>query len=1539
MTSSKGDRGGLTIETDGSEMEQSSAVFSAGGELGARMRTVDWSKTPLGPLATWPQSLCSALSICLGSGFPIGIYWGADLVLLYNDAWSPILGEKHPWALGRAGRDVWPEIWTTIGPMFNQVLTTGKATYSEDSLLPMRRHGYTEECYFNFTFSPIRGESGRVEGIFNAVIETTYRVLAERRARLLRELGTGVAAASSTAGVAVLAAERFAAAPDDVPFCLIYIADPATHEARLVASAGISSDSAVAKAIISLKGAGEAEPWPLLSVQRSMEVAVVKGLDERFGMAIPRGKWPEAVSSALVVPLVLPSQRQPIAFLVLGANPRRAIDEHYLEFALKAGQQLAAHLASAQRSEELATLARARTTFFSNVSHEFRTPLTLMLSPIEDMRAMPLAQEDRERVELLHRNASRLLKLVNNLLDFSRLEAGRIEATYEPTDLAALTADLASTFRSAVERAGLALIVDCPPMPEPVFVDRAMWEKVVLNLLSNALKFTFEGSICVQLEAADTFVELRVRDTGTGIPAQEQPRLFERFHRIDGARSRSHEGSGIGLALVHELVQMHFGEIQVLSREHEGSTFSVRVPRGAAHLPAERVRSGNAHPDERPSAQAYVDEAALWSSQTDSEPPPGLTTGSRARILVADDNADMRAYLRRLLREHWDVEAVADGHEALAALRRSPPDLVISDVMMPGLSGFELLRAVRGDAGIASTQFILLSARAGEEATAEGLDAGADDYIVKPFSTRVLLVRVANRLAAAKAARQADEQRRDLYRNFVQAPFPVAVLRGSEHVIELANEAILEQWGKTAEVTGKPLHAALPELEGQPFLGLLNDVYRTGTSHHGRGELAKLPTGTNGALEDHYYNYVYSPLLDKNGAVEGVMMCAFDVTDQVKAQQRLEEAREQAEGLAAQLRITSQRLESAQHVGGIGVFDVDLRGGAVHWSRELYELMGLAPNAVEPSPNAWRERLFDLDRERAWDAFRAATEARADRFEIELRLKQPDGTTRWVRTSSSLDYDDAGVPTRLLGAAVDIEALKHVAAAREVERQRLFSILQHVPAVVNFLRGPDLVFEFAHPKAIEALGGREVLGKPLLLAMPEHREQPYYARMRRVYDTGEAFTQQEAILRTVVDGRESITYWDLVYLAVRDETGKVDGVMTFELDVTPAVLSRRELEQTARAKDEFLATMSHELRTPLNAMLGWAQILRGGAQDSTKLDHGLAVIERNAKAQARLVEDLMDVSRIISGKLRLVLKMTDVSAVIEAATEAVRPAADAKHIRLALDLAADVGVTVADPDRLQQVVWNLLSNAVRYTPAEGDVLVTSRREGSHITIAVQDTGVGIPAEHLPHVFERFRQVDSSTTRSQGGLGLGLAIVRYLVEAHGGSIVASSQGLGHGARFVAALPVTIEQNAEADRPSSPLASTEHAVVSVSSNELDGVRALLVDDDPDSLELLRIVLARAGATVTSATSATSALQQTGPFDVLISDIGMPEMDGYTLMQRIRARDLWTSVPAIALTAYARVEDEKLALQAGFQEHLVKPVDAAALIERVKKWTRAG
>jgi signal transduction histidine kinase len=372
--------------------------------------------------------------------------------------------------------------------------------------------------------------------------------------------------------------------------------------------------------------------------------------------------------------------------------------------------------------------------------------------------------------------------------------------------------------------------------------------------------------------------------------------------------------------------------------------------------------------------------------------------------------------------------------------------------------------------------------------------------------------------------------------------------------------------------------------------------------------------------------------------------------------------------------------------------------------------------------------------------------------------------------------------------------------------------------------------------------------------------------------------------------------------------GTIDGVSVFAFDVTASVLARRALEQTSRAKDEFLATMSHELRTPLTALLGWATMLKSDHSDEAKLARGLSVIERNAQTQTRIVSDLLDVSRIISGKLRLAVKTTALAVTIRAAADVVRPAADSKGVRLVLNVDPNL-TTVGDPDRLQQIMWNLLTNAVRFTPTKGSVTVTADRDGSQIRLCVQDTGAGIPREHLPHIFERFRQVDSSTTRAHGGLGLGLAIVRYLVEAHGGTVDARSEGPGRGSTFTVTLPVRAIDASDVDVDVTEAESAEAEATPVArearerKRPLRKLRALVVEDDEDALELIREVLEGAGAHVAGVTSAEAALEASGPFDVIISDIGMPEMDGYALMRRLRAGLSTGSIPAIALTAYAR------------------------------------
>jgi signal transduction histidine kinase len=419
---------------------------------------------------------------------------------------------------------------------------------------------------------------------------------------------------------------------------------------------------------------------------------------------------------------------------------------------------------------KLGELDAAKTAFFGNVSHELRTPLTLMLGPLEDAlvdREAPLADPQRARLSLVHDNALRLLNLVNALLDFSRLEAGRLRPRFAPVDLASVTVELAAMFSSAVEHAGLRFVVDCPPQSGPVYVDRDLWEKIVPNLVSNAFKFTMAGAITVRLREEPAHVVLEVMDTGIGIPEGELPRIFERFHRVAGAVGRTHEGTGIGLALVRELVELHGGRVTVTSGVGSGTTFRVEIPRGHAHLPADAVSQTSHGSSPRRESNAHATEAGRWQARSqghlqehslDGREPPraaaaGATNGPRPSVLVVDDNPDLRAYTASLLAPDYEVTTASDGAAALAAVRERRPDIVVSDVMMPRLDGVGLVRELRANPGTAMVPIILVSARAGEDSTIAGIDAGSDDYITKPFSARELLARVRTHVELARVRR------------------------------------------------------------------------------------------------------------------------------------------------------------------------------------------------------------------------------------------------------------------------------------------------------------------------------------------------------------------------------------------------------------------------------------------------------------------------------------------------------------------------------------------------------------------------------------------------------------------------------------------------------------------------------------------------------------------------------------------------------------------------------------------------------------------
>jgi signal transduction histidine kinase/CheY-like chemotaxis protein len=622
-------------------------------EIVQLIRSKDWSQTQLGAIETWPESLQTTVSLCLASSFPVNLAWGPGYVQIWNEGYSRVSGDKHPGELGSDYRECWASAWPAIGGAF-ETACAGETAYLRD----------------------LASRAGHARSVTEAA----------------------------------LSLEVLAGFELDLPFLLLYLGDEDRSRARLVGHTGLQPGHRLSPPVIELASADACAA--VTCVLHDGRTVHVTDLVRRFG-PVHAGPHAESIEQALMLPIALPGVERPVGVLVAGISTRLPLDDTYLGFLALVGAGVSNAVAHAtayeqqrRRAEALAEIDTAKTAFFSNVSHEFRTPLTLMLGPLEEALDAPsLERRQRERLETVHRNSLRLLRLVNSILDFSRVESGRMGASYVPTDLAAYTTDLASLFRSATQTAGLDLVVECDPLPQPLFVDRDMWEKIVLNLLSNAFKHTFSGAITVTLtwNGDGDGAELAVADTGVGIAADELPKLFERFHRVRDARSRTYEGTGIGLSLVQQLARLHGGDVRIDSEEDRGSTFTVTVRAGHAHLPAEQVGNAAGQAGTTGLSAAYADEALRWLSPDDlvaagaDLPVAELSDNGgppRPRVLLADDNADMRAHLRRLLEPRFEIVAVGDGAAALEAALRHPPNLVLTDVMMPHLDGFGLLAAM-----------------------------------------------------------------------------------------------------------------------------------------------------------------------------------------------------------------------------------------------------------------------------------------------------------------------------------------------------------------------------------------------------------------------------------------------------------------------------------------------------------------------------------------------------------------------------------------------------------------------------------------------------------------------------------------------------------------------------------------------------------------------------------------------------------------------------------------------------------------------------
>ncbi|MEN0036777.1 MAG: ATP-binding protein, partial [Cellvibrio sp.] len=898
--------------------------------------------------------------------------------------------------------------------------------------------------------------------------------------------------------------------------------------------------------------------------------------------------------------------------------------------------------------------------------------LTLMVGPLEDALAdsdEPLGDAQRKRLEVTHRNSLRLLKLVNALLDFSRIEAGRAKGNFAATDLAQLTEDLSGVFRSAIEKAGLRYEVTVTDLGEDVYIDRDMWEKIVFNLLSNAFKFTFSGSIGVTLKRIEGFARLEISDTGSGIAEEELPRVFERFHRIENSKGRTYEGTGIGLAMIQELVKLHKGKIGVTSEPGEGSTFYVEIPFGTAHVPLAELAGANNQGNAVFTTPAdtlgtsFIQEALGWLPEEQQEKeglPPRPTVQSiingdatPIRILLADDNSDMRGYLKRLMENYASVETCGDGEAAYQAICRERPDLVVSDVMMPVLDGFGLIEKVRNNEAIKDVPIILLSARAGEEAKIEGLAAGADDYLVKPFSANELLSRVKYQVDAARR-RQAAQSELALSEKYFRS-------------LVDASTAII--W--TCDATG------------------------------------------------------YCTFLSKRwGEVTG--------------------------------RDTS----------------LDLGFG-------------------------WIDNVHPDDQPHTRDMFLSAQQSLVP-FNIIYRLRHANGDYRWAVDSGAPLFEN-GALTGFVGTVVD----------------------------------------------------------------------------------------------------------------VHDERVAKDSMEVLANDLT-------EINQR---QNEFLVTLAHELRNPLAPIRNGLEIMRLSTSANQPANNVHQMMDRQVKHLTHLVDDLLDIARITKGKINLKKEPVALKTILTNAVEISMPLIEASHHELVVNIREqDVTIDV-DPHRITQVISNILNNAAKYTPNGGKIVVSTFAEEDVAVLTVEDNGIGLSPEAVSTVFNLFSQIQTEVDRAQGGLGIGLHLVKRLVDLHDGSVAVTSPGKGQGSTFSIRLPriVTekISQNVATDTP------TENTTA---------LHILIVDDNRDGAETLATLMQYCGHTAYTAGNGKDALAlaaDTLP-DIVFLDIGLPDMSGYEVAVEMRKIAKLKHSRFVALTGRGAESDKAQAIAVGFDYHLTKPASLEKLNE---------
>jgi PAS domain S-box-containing protein len=1429
------------------------AFLAGGGEMGALMRAFDWSKTPLGPVESWSPTLRTIVSFLLANRFPLLLWWGPHYISIYNDAYRPILGTKHPRSIGQPVSECWSEIWHILKPLIDAPFHGGPATWMEDIELEIQRSNFAEETHFTVAYSPVPDETAPrgIGGVLATVHEITGKVIGERRVGILRDLGTRAAEAKTAEEACATAAAVLENHAKDVPFALLYLIDQDSRVARLAGVAGIAPGEASAPVVIDLDATPSEGPWPLGEIVRRDEIAVVEDLAARLAH-VPLGPWRDPPRSAVIAPVRSNKAHELAGLLVAGLSPRLQFDDLHRSFFELVSAQIAISITNARayeeerkRAEALAEIDRAKTAFFSNVSHEFRTPLTLMLGPLEAALATSAEElpKRREDLALVHRSSLRLLRLVNTLLDFSRLEAGRVEASYEPADLSAHTLELASVFRAGIEQAGLQLTLDCPPLPEPVWVDRDMWEKIVLNLLSNAFKFTFEGGITVRLRQHERSALLQVQDTGTGIPEHEIPQLFDRFHRVEGARGRTHEGTGIGLALVQELARLHRGSVRAESVLGEGSTFTVTVPLGTGHLRADRLRAARLLPTPALGAQPYVEEALRWlpggvpeevEPEIFPEQPRAVkAVGERATVLLADDNADMRDYVSRLLAPVYEVRTAADGAAALAALREHRPDLLLSDVMMPALDGFALISEVRADPALADLPIILLSARAGEEASIEGLDAGADDYLIKPFSARELLARVRANLETAQLRREAK-------------------LRLAA---DLHSMSRLREVGEQCIGTENEFHECLKAI-------LDAAIAITGAD---KGNIQLLDVAS-GALKIAAQRGFEQSFLDFFAEVDHGEAAACGMAMQSAERVIVEDVTESEifvgdPALDVMLEAGARAVQSTPLISGAGVVFgmISTHFGEPHRpsEREL-QLMDLLA----------QQTSHYLERNKADNVAQAISAELKQVFDTSATgLGHCSREMRYVSANPAL-AQVAGVPLeRIIGRPIP-----------EVMGEEAFELIR--PYAERVLQGERVEYEAELPYAAAGPTWVHVVYTPC-----QESDGTISGWVTWVSDIGER-KRAEAALRELNETLEK---------KVEERTRAFEAEMAERQKIEAMLQQAQRLE----AVGQLTGGVAHDFNNLLQVILANADLLEGRSGTSTLASPLIAAIQRAAERGAQLTSQMLAFAR--SQQLEPVTLSVNHS-ILNIGDLVRRAVGESVTVEISAD--RELWPSRLDPARFESAILNLAVNARDAMQKGGRLLIASCNvtvsgaeasrldlaPGDYIRVSVTDTGSGMAPEVQRRAFEPF-----FTTKDVGrGSGLGLAQIYGFARQSGGTATIDSV-VGKGTSVALYLPRADSEILEEE----PAGAKKEAVAG------NGKTILVVEDQPDVLNVIEIYLDDLDYRILTAADGVAArklLESRESIDLLLTDIVMPNgVSGFELAQE--ARRLRQDLKIVMMSGYVR------------------------------------